>query len=307
MVQFISNSDKVTIIHSMIIACILVAMPFTMVIRDYHQHDRTGNYVAWDYAYNMLNSCEPNGIIFTNGDNDTFPLWYIQEVENVRKDVRVVNLSLLNTPWYIEQLKHQEPKIPISLKDEQIAKIDPITGTALTLFQWTNEWHELKNKLTKYFKDNLGLKYSVVEHGIPIKWENFKAEVSLYGKPLNFELNPTISNYVRVQDFMVLQLIEDIDESRPIYFAVTVSPTNRMGLEKYLEMEGLVYKITNTKTTDGDVSPRLNYTKMKNNITESSDQEFIIKTIGDYNNQTTNSTGMYRYTNLDNSNVYSVT
>ena len=302
--QLVSNSNKHTIFYTIILGTILIAMPFTMAIRDYHQHDRTGNYVAWDYAYNMLNSCEPNGIIFTNGDNDTFPLWYIQEVENVRKDVRVVNLSLLNTPWYIEQLKHQEPKIPISLKDEQIAKIDPITGTASTLLQWTNEWPELKTKISKYFKENLGLKYSVVEHGIPIKWENFKAEVSLYGKPLNFDLNPTISNYVRVQDFMVLQLIEDIDDSRPIYFAVTVSPTNRMGLEKYLEMEGLVYKITNTKTDEGEVSPRLNYSKMKNNITESSNKSFIVKTPDDYNNQISDFKGMYRYTNLNNSDVY---
>ena len=299
-----SGNNKLHYISSSIIFSILFAMPFNMAIRDYHEHDRTGNYVAWDYAYNMLNSCEPNGIIFTNGDNDTFPLWYIQEVEKVRTDVRVVNLSLLNTPWYIEQLKHQEPKIPISIPDEYIDRIDPITGTAMTLEKWTTEWDGLKSQLNKYFREKLGLRYSVSDHGIPIKWGDINANLDLYGKQIEFELNPTISNYIRVQDFMVLQLLNDIEESRPIYFAVTVSPSNRMGLEKYLEMEGLVYKITNIQTKDGNISPRLNYDKMKTNITQTNQPDFIVKTTSDYKIHNQRNEGMYRYTNLNNETVY---
>jgi len=84
-----------------------------------------GNYVASDYAYNLLNSCDKDGILFTNGDNDTFPLWYLQEVENVRTDVKVVNLSLLNTPWYIYQMKHYKPTINIPISDEQIETLRP--------------------------------------------------------------------------------------------------------------------------------------------------------------------------------------
>jgi len=72
-----------------------------------------------------MNSLAPNAIVFTNGDNDTFPLWYIQEVEQVRKDCRVVNLSLLNSSWYIKQMRDIQPKVPIRLSDEQIDSLDP--------------------------------------------------------------------------------------------------------------------------------------------------------------------------------------
>jgi hypothetical protein len=92
----------------------------------WYQHNRSGNYIARDYAYNMLAGLEPDAIIFTNGDNDTFPLWYIQTVENFRTDVRVANRSLLNTPWYMKQLRDQEPKVPISLTDDEIERLRPI-------------------------------------------------------------------------------------------------------------------------------------------------------------------------------------
>ncbi|MCK4303909.1 MAG: DUF2723 domain-containing protein [Candidatus Eisenbacteria sp.] len=102
---------------------LLCAVSFLPVLHGWHQHDRTDFLVARDYAYNMLAPLEENAVIFTNGDNDTFPLWYIQEVEEVRQDVRVVNLSLLNTHWYIRQLRDYEPKLDVGFSDDEISRL----------------------------------------------------------------------------------------------------------------------------------------------------------------------------------------
>ena len=93
-------------------------LPVTTFALNHHEADRSGNYIARDFAFNLLQSAEPFGIVFTNGDNDTFPLWYAQEVEGVRKDVVVANLSLLNTTWYLEQLESRPfsaspPRLPV--------------------------------------------------------------------------------------------------------------------------------------------------------------------------------------------------
>jgi hypothetical protein len=89
-------------------------------------HNRSHHYIARDYGYNMLACLKPDAVIFTYGDNDTYPLWYMQNVEQFRTDVNVVNLSLLNTDWYIEQLRDRRPKVPIAMTDAQIAQVRPI-------------------------------------------------------------------------------------------------------------------------------------------------------------------------------------
>jgi TolA-binding protein len=108
---------------------ILLALSFFPLRHGWFTHDRTGFLVARDYAYNMLHPLEPNAVIFTNGDNDTFPLWYLQEVEGIRKDVRVVNLSLLNTQWYIRQVRDYEPRVRVTLSERQI---DELRGVMLS-------------------------------------------------------------------------------------------------------------------------------------------------------------------------------
>lgn len=115
---------------SLVVPAVFVAFTLSSIHVNFESHDRNGDYNAHDYAYNMLATVGENGFIFTNGDNDTFPLWFIQEVKGFRKDVRVVNLSLLNTPWYIWQLKHLEPKVPIRFSDSEIEQLLPYRDRA---------------------------------------------------------------------------------------------------------------------------------------------------------------------------------
>src|SRR5690606_17019550 len=103
----------------------LLAGPILMASQNWDDHNRSQKSTARDLAINYLESCEPNAILFTYGDNDTYPLWYVQEVENIRPDVRVVNLSLLSADWYLRQMKgkvNEDEGLPISMKNEQFVQ-----------------------------------------------------------------------------------------------------------------------------------------------------------------------------------------
>ena len=199
----------------------LIFIPFVMARANYHSHDRSGNFVAWDYSYNLLQSCGPNGVLFTNGDNDTFPLWYLQEVEKVRTDVAVVNLSLLNTPWYIKQWRDKRSKETsfINLKD---VKIDRLTSTL-------QRWEKQKVR-------------------IPVKNDSLNTQGYI-----EWEMKPTYGGQaLRVQDMMIMRIINDGAWRIPIYFAVTVSQQNRIGLDQYLDMQGLTFQLKSHKTKPVD-------------------------------------------------------
>lgn len=122
-----------------IVAFALIGLSALPARAGWFEHDRSNFWIAQNYAYNMLAPLEPNAIVMTNGDNDTFPLWYIQEVEGFRKDVRVVNMSLLNTPWYILQLKNLEPKVPFSYTDDQINQLYPYLDEKTGQVVWVKD------------------------------------------------------------------------------------------------------------------------------------------------------------------------
>ena len=208
------------------IGLFILFMPTRMLIANYHEHDRTGNYIAWDMAYNMLQTCEPNSILFTNGDNDTFPLWYLQEVEQIRTDVVVANLSLLNTTWYVEQLRERYKDNPfIKMSDKEIQSLD--------FKRWESK--KISINAPKDSNNEIG----------KIEWE----------------LNPTyLGVALRTQDLMVLRIINDNNWNRPIYFGVTVSPTSMLNLDNYLQMEGLAYRLVNNS------NQIINQNKMSDNL-----------------------------------------
>jgi hypothetical protein len=213
------------------------AVPINLARVNWVDHDRSGNYVAWDYSYNILQTCEKDAILFTNGDNDTFPLWYLQDVEGVRRDVRIVNLSLVNTPWYIQQMKNkpyytEAIAVPISLTNAQIERIQPMA--------WENRQMDLP--VTKEAIEKYGVTDSTVIRA---------AKISFTFKPtLDFQNVKAI----RVQDIIVHDIIRTNLWKRPIYFAVTVSPDSKIGLDDYLWFHGLAWRLEPRRISDQDRS-----------------------------------------------------
>ncbi len=231
---------------------IFLAVPGWMAIENYDDHDRSGRYVAPDYAYNMLMSVAPNAILFTNGDNDTFPLWYAQEVEGTRRDVRVANLSLLNTPWYVRQLKHQYSResapLPINLSD---ADIDDLGAT---LWKPRNMTLPVDPSLRSEESDVFLEQTDRALIDTAMSWR-------LNGRP--FRTNPETGEPVNLlygADVAALNIIHGAARGgweRPVYFAVTVSPDGRLDLDDYLQLEGQAMRVVPIRHNDplGRVEP----------------------------------------------------
>ncbi len=136
---------------AVVASSVLVLLPGISLAHNYHACDRSKNYIPYNYAANLLNTCEPNAILFTSGDNDTFPVWCLQEVYNYRRDVRVVNLSLLNTDWYVEQMKNRYD-VPISLTDEQILWYDYDVGKGRVMRHPKKMFHDRPRKRKTYLQ-----------------------------------------------------------------------------------------------------------------------------------------------------------
>lgn len=260
----------------------LVLVPGIMASENWDDHDRSHRYIARDLAYNYLNTIGENGVVFTNGDNDTFPLWYAQEVENVRTDVRVCNLSYLQTDWYIDQMKRTSYKsdpLPFSLTHDQY-----VTGTrdAVWLLDRIEGHVDLKEAIRFLASDDARTKSipnyrGRIEH-LPSK------DFSIPADSLKIMQNKMVSEryahmvdsiiYININkerilknEIMVLDLLAQNDWNRPVYYAVTVGSENYVGLENYFQLEGFGYQVVPVFSKSPDGQPgRVDTDKMFDNV-----------------------------------------
>jgi len=269
-------------------AALFAISPLEMFSQNLYPHNRNGNYAPFDYSYNILQSCKPNAILFTNGDNDTFPLWYLQEGMGIRDDIRIVNLSLVNTDWYILQLKNETPhgamKVPISISDDQIKAISPI--------QWRTQTFKLPVPQEVYQQFGI-TDTSVTNRGY-----------------IQYTMRPTLQagdvQAIRVQDIIMKNIIETNAWKRPIYFAVTVAPDNFIGMTPYLEMQGLALQLI-PKTNiaqGGDYEVNLpimkaSYIEPIKKISKEAQYGFLFRNLNNprifYDDQVRNLLSNYRY------------
>lgn len=263
--EFLSKKMNAKIAAIVVSAVCLFAVPANMAAQNWDDHTRAGRYATTAHARNYLNSCAPNAILFTYGDNDTFPLWYVQEVEGVRRDIRIVNLSLLAGDWYIDQMKrkaYETPGVPISFtKDQYHAGVrDQV------IIQEQFKTANLKDALAFIASENPNTKlrgYNEPMDYLPsrnvfIPVDSAKAVASGMVKPEDAAgIVKTVDislkgNYLNKSQLMVLDIIATNNWERPVYFGIGMGTDSYMGFEKYFQLEGAAYRLVPISSPEAD-------------------------------------------------------
>ena len=245
--------------HGLLATLVSLAVPLVMVSEGWDDHDRSLRKPARDLAHNYLESCAPNAILFTNGDNDTFPLWYAQEVEGIRTDVRVVNLSLLNTDWYIDQMRrkaYESDPVPFAMEP---GKYRQGTRDVVALLpQGDKETYQDLKEMMAFVANDRNMQ-QLFQRGVKDAWfptDRFKLMADSLKVFSNGTLEPKdtaswtpevrwqIRRQILLKNhLMVLDLLANNDWDRPIYFAVTTGPDSYIDLQEYFQLEGLTYRL----------------------------------------------------------------
>ncbi|QZT36244.1 DUF2723 domain-containing protein [Halosquirtibacter xylanolyticus] len=265
----------------------LVLVPGIMASENWDDHDRSNRYTCRSTGYNYLNTCAENGIIFTNGDNDTFPLWYSQDVEGIRTDMRVCNLSYLQTDWYIDQMKRKawnSAPLPITFEKDQyvlgtndycyVYEHPSFKDKRLELRDVIDGFIKSDNKATK-LQDNISFfptrmlkvtidKEQVIKSGLVARKDSdqivSQIDINLKG------------NIITKDQLMLLDMIAHTDWTRPFYFAITVGSDKYLGLQPYFRTEGFAYRLVPLKnsnlTDDAEEVTMVDTDKMYYNMME---------------------------------------
>jgi tetratricopeptide (TPR) repeat protein len=265
---------------------LLAACPLLMAAENWDDHDRSGRYTARDIGANYLESCDPNSILFTYGDNDSFPVWYVQDVEGIRSDIRVANLSYIQAGWYIDMMRQKAFKsdpLPFSLPQEKY-----IEGTRIQLPVENNikKPVDIKDLVQFAGKDDRRYMEDISGRGDYMNYiptnkfliETDSSRVLSNGTVKNYFRNrvvsPVIWEYtdenVFKGDLAIMDLLATNNWERPIYMSSTVPSSQYKGLEKYFVMEGMAYHIVPVKTEESDpgeygmIDPYAMYDNMMN-------------------------------------------
>lgn len=260
----------------------LLAVPVLMASKEWDDHDRSQKTLAKATAINYLESCEQNAILFTEGDNDTYPLWYAQEVEGIRPDVRIVNISLLGIDWYIDQLSRAINKaapVPLIWKSEQyrgqkrdyiqyldnksisqdkfvnlteVLKFvgdDGPSSTMATMDGGASNYFPVKNFFIPVDKE-LVIKNKVLDPG----------DTSVIADQVQFTMP---KNVAYKNDLAILNILAANAWKRPIYFANSIDPDHYEGLEEYLQLEGYAFKLIPVRTPGSKIIQPLRVNQAK--------------------------------------------
>jgi len=256
------------------------AVPVLMGTENWDDHDRSGRYTARDFGGNYLQTCAPNAIIFTNGDNDTFPLWYAQEVEGIRTDVRVCNLSYLQTDWYIEQMRkkyYDSDPLPIKFTDDQVVQG---TRDVVYVLDQLKRPVNLNEALEFIRSDDPATKLQQAENVsflpskqlyLPVDKKEVLATGTVAAKDDSLivdkiDINLT-GNYISKDEMIILDILNNNKWKRPVYFAVTVGRDKYLNLQDYFQAEGFAYRLVPIKTKAKDQQiGRVSSTIMYDNI-----------------------------------------
>jgi hypothetical protein len=266
LIENVMKQELKTAISAAVVAVSLALVPLNMAIGGWKIHDRSGNYMPFDYAYNILQSVEKDAIVFTNGDNDTFSLWYLQDVAGVRRDVRVVNLSLGNTLWYVNQLKNESPwgakKLPLSFSDKSLQTEDEFDPEALDISSdgpMTLEIPIANKTLRQFLRPQNSLEISAIEQpNVTADTGTTTIQIPFVGMSYGNDENDKPRYMYRIQDKLVRDILEQTKFERPVYYAGSVGPDAWCGLKPHFRMEGMAYRICPIRQSVGRGADAMN-------------------------------------------------